>query len=481
MAIYIPIDLTDYYRPMSLTIEDEINARSICNFQMVDKTGLLEIGDGIPIEIYDYNDNLIFSGFTIFPKRINPIHTDAIFYDIQCVDQQSLADRYLVAEAYENVTAGYIVNDLLTKYLLVDGITAGTINDGVTLSVAKYTRRGTVSDTLDELSEICGYQWYIDYDKTLHFKPKTTTIAPFNISNTSPILNIDLRQDRTRYRNRQYFRGGTTPTDNPITAESPTPEPDGVARTFVTRFPIGAKPRIYINSFEVDQNQIGVNGLDGQVTPLQWYWSYNSNTITQDINQTVLSSTDTITVDYIGLIPLFVVVEDSDAIESRSLIENVSGVYESIESNPNVIDKTQALDIAYGRLKKFTKVERELTYQTYTNGLYAGQLQTVTLSKYGLSGNEFLIDKVTMNDLNGNGVFSYEVHAIDGEPFGGWTTFFKSLINRSSGIVIDPNELLIVLESQIENQNWDENTNQVVFSCVVPNTTVFPTLVFYPC
>lgn len=481
MPISIPVDLTDYYRPSTLQIEDEINARSVARFQLVDKVGALSIEDGAPIEIYDYSGNMIFSGFTIYPRRINPIGTDAIFYDVECVDQQCLADRYLVAESYTNQTAGYIVNTILTNYLAADGVTAGTIQDGVILDVVKFPRSGTVTDALDQLAEICGYIWYIDYDKTLHFKSQSTETAPFNIVDNSAILNVNVRQDRSKYRNRQYLRGGQTPTDSPITGEAVSPKPDGVARTFVTRFPIAQAPTIYVNSVAVPASQVGVNGIDGKVTPLQWYWSYGSNTITQDSTQTVLSVTDTLTIDYIGLIPLLVVTEDSAAIESRAAIENVTGVYEALETMPNVNDKQQALDIANGRLNKYTKIEREITYQTYTNGLSSGQLQTITLSKYGISAGEFLIDRITMTDLNDAGVFVYDVHAVDGQAFGGWTNFFKSLIKKESGLIIDSDEKLIVLKSTVEYEDWTESTVATVYACPVPSATLYPDFILFPC
>lgn len=481
MGIFIPVDLTDYYRPQTLEIEDEINARSVARFQLVDKLGLLEVEDGAPIDIYDYSGNLIFSGFTLYPRRINPIGTDALFFDIECVDQQSLADRYLVAESYDNQTAGYIVSDILTKYLNADGVSAGTIQSGVTLDVVKFPRSGTVTDALDQLSEICGFIWYIDFDKTLHFKSQTTEIAPFNILDNSAIVNVNVRQDRSKYRNRQYLRGGQTPVDDPITGEEVTPKPDGVTRTFVTRFPIAQEPTIYINSIAVPSEQVGINGIDGKVTPLQWYWSYGSNTITQDTNQTVLSTTDNVTIDYIGLIPLLVVTEDTAAIIERANIENVSGVYEALETMPNVNNKQQALDIANGRLSKYTKVERELTYQTFTSGLSSGQIQTVTLTKYGINAGEFLIDRITIRDLNDAGVFLYEVHAVDGQAFGGWTSFFKSLIKKESGLIIDSDEKLVVLKSVTESENWTESTNTTVFSCPVPSNSLYPNIILYPC
>lgn len=481
MAIFIPVDITSYYRPQSLVIEDEINTRSTARFQMADKTGALSIADGAPIEIYDYTGTLIFGGYTIFPRKVNPIGTDAVFYDIECIDMNSLADRYLVGQSYISKTSGYIVRSIMTEYLTADGVTEGTIQDGVTINVAKFVRTGTVTDALNQIAEINGFIWYIDYDKKLYFKSRTTTTAPFNLTDTSAILNINVRNNRSKYRNRQYFRGGTYPTDTAITNESPSPKPDGVARTFTLRYPVASKPTIYINSVQVSADKIGINGIDGTITPVDWYYSYNSNTITQDTSKTILSTTDTITVDYIGLIPLFLVVEDTSAINSRALIENNAGVYESLEIDTTINDKQQALDIAYGRLRKYTKIESEIEYETFTNGLYAGQIQTITLSKYGISNIQYLIDRITVRDFDDRGKFIYEVHAIDGEAFGGWAEFFKSLSNQNNGVEINPNEALLVLKSIVEYESWTESQSYTIYACTVPNTTVYPSTVFYPC
>jgi hypothetical protein len=371
---------------------------------------------------------------------------------------------------------------MITQYLSADGITAGTIEEGATIDVAKFPRIGTVTETIDQLAEICGFIWYIDFDKTLHFKSRTSETAPFNISDTAKIVNIQLKNDRSRYRNRQFIRGGVTEIDNSIVDEQPTPKPDGVTRTFVTRYPISQKPTIKINSVEVSPNDIGVNGVDGQGSPLKWYWSYNTNTVTQDDNETILSTSDTIEISYIGLIPLLVVVEDSTAITDRSGIERTSGIYESLENMPNINDKKQALDIAYGRLSKFTKVLKELTYQTFTNGLQVGQIQTVTLSKYNLSAEEFLIDRINIRDLDDNGTFVYDVHAIDGQSFGGWSNFFKNLIHQSNlNLVINNDEKLIAFKSINESETWSESYAYTVYACAVCAETLYPETTFYPC
>jgi hypothetical protein len=204
----------------------------------------------------------------------------------------------------------------------------------------------------------------VDYDKKFYFIERSTYTAPFNITDTSGIVNVNVRNDRSKYRNRQYLRGGTTPTDSAITGESPSPKPDGIARTFTLRYPVSEKPTIYVNGTPVASNQVGINGVDGKVTPLQWYYSVESNTITQDSSQTVLSTTDSVTVDYIGLVPLLVVVEDSVAIASRASLENNSGVYEALETMPNLNDKQQAFDTFIAKIPANNLIVQEALLQT---------------------------------------------------------------------------------------------------------------------
>ena len=132
-------------------------------------------------------------------------------------------------------------------------------------------------------------------------------------------------------------------------------------------------------------------------------------------------------------------------------------------------------------MRKYTVIPRELTYQTFTNGLSAGQLQTVTLSKYGINAAEFLIDRVTIRDLDDQGTFVYDIHAVDGEPFGSWTKFFESLVRKESGLVIDPDEKLIVLKTSYETDSWSEIHSYTIFACPIVADTLYPSDTLYPC
>lgn len=472
------IDRTNCFRSGSLEIEDTINERSMARLQLVDVSMTMELQDGQQIQIYDDFASLIFAGFLLYPKKHVPLAKNAWYYDVECVDNHQIADRWLVAKTYTNTAVHTIVNDLYATYLVPDGITLGNIaNTAVTLDKASFPRVGTVSDALNELCDITGFNWYIDYDKKFYFTPRSFFIASFGITSTSSINNVQVRQDRSQYRNRQYIRGGQIQTDE-IALEKPTPNPDGVSRVFITRFPISDKPRIFINSVEITATDIGVNGVDKNK---KYYYDVGKNTIVQDGTQTVLSTTDVIQVTYKGLISLAVVSEDVVAIANRASLEGNTGVYERIDVDTSIVSRGEAMSIATGKLEKYTKVARQIMYDTYTAGLAAGQLQTITLPEYNISSTDFLIDKVTISELDGAGRLVYTVHAIDGDPLGGWQKFYNDLLKQDLKASIRENELLVILTATSETEGWRETVTQTVFACVVPSDTLFPSESFIPC
>lgn len=491
------IDRTNKFRAGTLEIEDAINERSMARLQMVDTSMTLTLSDGQPISIYDDSAVLIFSGYLLYPKKFVPITENAIFYDLECVDQHQIADRLLVAKTYLNTSAQDIANDLYYTYLDPEGIIIGDI-DGVSLfpsnglfpaenlfpfqstvilEQATFPRVGTVADAMNELAEITGYQWYIDYDKKFYFAPRTFFNAPFSITDNSAIVNINVKQDKSQYRNRQYIRGGLSQTD-PITLEKPTPNPDGVSRTFITRFPLAEKPRIFINSVEINANDIGINGID---TSKKYYYLYNANTIIQDSAETILTSSDVIEVTYNGLVALALVSENPAAIAERASVEGGTGVYERIDVDAAISNRQEALDIANGKLTKYSKIMNEITYDTYTTGLAAGQLQNINLTQYGISSTDFLIDNVEVSELDGTGRLIYSVHAIDGETFGGWQKFYRDLLRQDLKMSIRENELLVILSTIAESQGWNEINTITVFACPLPSDILVPSDTLVPC
>jgi len=70
------------------------------------------------------------------------------------------------------------------------------------------------SQAFDDIAELAGYIWYIDYEKRLHFTPKDRNAAPFGLTETSQNWrNLKVSESRDLYRNRQIVRAGTALTD----------------------------------------------------------------------------------------------------------------------------------------------------------------------------------------------------------------------------------------------------------------------------
>lgn len=202
------IDRTDDIDRSTFVISDVVSGRSTVSFVMEDSADQPEVGQ--EVLIYD-GEELIFGGSIDEPEN-EELPGGAISYLVSCVDHHEKADRYLVAEVYENQLAGDIVKDLRTKYLDGEGITAGTIQDGPVIKKAVFNYI-PVSQCFDELSEITGLQWLIRPDKSLDFFDRSTFVAPFAIDDTSQVGNFRVRRHRQEYRNRQYLRAGQDITD----------------------------------------------------------------------------------------------------------------------------------------------------------------------------------------------------------------------------------------------------------------------------
>ena len=188
----------------------------------------------------------------------------------------------------------------------------------------------------------------------------------------------------------QIFRPGWLETTEQT--ETPTPAPDGSSRTFTVRFPIARKPRIFIDSVEVDPSDIGVNGLDASGTK-KWYFSRQSTQISQENSETVLASGTELEIIYTGLYTRVFVDEKDDEIAARKIIEGGSGRWENYEDKESVDDVDTANQYIAGLLRKYgTYLISDLS--NHEHGLRAGMVIPVKLPDGGLSVT-FLIESIS--------------------------------------------------------------------------------------
>jgi hypothetical protein len=432
------VDKISLLKQRSLRIQDTVNKRSTVSFSLVNENLDYHPSPGLPIEIYDNDNALVFAGLIDVPREISPIGVDVLYIPIEAVDNQAICDRRLVIDSYDNMSAGDIVKDILTKVLSDEGIIAGTIQQGPTLirSVFPYV---TATQALDDLAEVSGFTWWITHDKKLHFADRNTFKAPWNITSTSPIRDFEVEQNRDEYRNRQYIRAGQDVSD----LQTESFKGDGKQQTFTVGLKIAKEPTLYLNGVQISSADVGIRGVE---SGKQWYWSKNEKEISQDQQATPLAETDVLKVDFYGFFPIVVVSERGDAISERQAAEGGTGIYEAIDQLAEIDDAEASLDIANGKLRRFGKFNKLVTFNTDEKGLAAGQLITIDLGIHGISNERFLIDSVEIEDL-GRGYLRYRIHAVDGEAVGGWENFFKKLIRQGGTYTIRENEILVKLKT----------------------------------
>lgn len=113
--------------------------------------------------------------------RINPKKVgDFVMYGIECVDYTRDLDRNLVREGYQDMTDKEIIEDIIDNYCGGSGITYDNVTEGITISnmVFNYV---PPSECFTIICKLTGREWYIDYNKDVHYGLKFGEHAPFNI------------------------------------------------------------------------------------------------------------------------------------------------------------------------------------------------------------------------------------------------------------------------------------------------------------
>lgn len=449
------VDVTAYLRIDSLDWSDNLNQRSSLSFDLLDPVGanllvteagdylLTEDGDYIATSAISYSIGsavlLQDSGTDVFGGTVERFTAErldegsaALVVAIQCVSYDQLADKRLVADSYEvnGQTLGDVATDIVTTSLAGDGVTTGDIATGPVIGPVKWNYQ-RVSQALNDLSDLTGYAWWIDADKSLHFVARGAVAAPFTITTASGnFRRLRVETTRTEYRNRQYVKAGFGLTPS----RTETIEGDGTRKTFVLAYPAGTEPTIPTKTF-------GIRGLE---TGMDWYWQKGDPVISQDDGATALGAGATLSVTYQGLYPILVNSQIDAEITARAAAEGGSGLYEELVADSNIDTEDAGLDKADALLRRYGHIPRTVTFETDTGGLRAGQLMAaVSVPELGLDG-DWLIASVAARDVSGK-IMRYTVTAWDGEALGGWVNFFAAMGNSAKSFEFRDNEVIVLL------------------------------------
>ena len=444
--------------PGSLDIRWDLGVRGQASFSLYDITRQLHLQAGERIQI-TRDGATIFSGFVHGVSEVIPDGQEDLFLDVDCVDWSALTDRHILAVKFSNPgqTLFSVVDEIIRIYSGEPGETLfdagvriqGTIEPGIKLGTLTFNYQ-TVKQAFDDLAELTGTFWYIDHNKTLWFRSNLKLFAPFDLDDSTFKRYRRLKVERglDRYRNVQYLRAGRDVSDSRVERF----KGDGETKSFTLALPVAETPTIQVDTGGGPVTKtVGIQQKDND---RDWYYNVDENTISQDSNGTVLTSSHTLIVTYRGFFRIVLKGRNEAEIAKRRGIEGGVGVYVQVEEDEKINDDDLAEEKLSALLRRHAFVPNRITFDTDINGFVAGQIQKVNLPGHALAG-EYLITRVSLKiagQVGGQERYSYTVEITDGEFVGGWTDFFLRVATKGRPLVLRENEKLQILhefESQI--------------------------------
>jgi hypothetical protein len=278
-GLTLTIDKHDYscfIRPSTFSVIDQLEGRNTGSFETIHPINPKHGTMGQPI-IVTHNDTKLYEGLITAVTKQEISDVSGYHYQYKIADYTTFATRRLIAWNYEDMSADDIVLHINTYFLAGEGLSAvkvasgGYVEAGITLAKAVFNYV-TVAAALDQLAEQCGYSWYIDYDKNLHFFARTSNVAPWNIYDgrkNYSTFNSDTTQDQ--YRNRQWIQGGNQLSE----PRTETFLGDSKLTSFKLMYQVAKVPTITVNGVA---QTAGIQSVDEDK---DWFWSDSSDTITQ--------------------------------------------------------------------------------------------------------------------------------------------------------------------------------------------------------
>ena len=429
----------------SISIDKRVEERSTASFTIVDYAGVYDFVRGQPVQIlqpwafppFHLNE---FSGYIDTPRRTKQSPASSILlHDISCMDHHYLADKRLVVKSYSTPgqTAGDIVNDIFTDYLVAEGVVVDEIQAGTLISEAifNYVK---VSECFDALQELTGFTWFIDETKQLFFIDRETNITPWNLDGVTHRAikdSVHLSTGNPLYRNKQYIRGGTGVTV--LQTEDFTA--DGVLKAFTVGYPIAEVPTVTLAISGAQS--VGIKGID-TAPPFDCFWNKGDATITFD---TVPGIGDDIEVVYYGQYPLISLAVSGD-IANQAAIEGTTGIVEEMTTEVHHESASSINESAQGKIKQYCQDAERFIYQTDEFGLSPGQLQEITYTPFGFAAHKMLIESINIVPMGED--VRYNITCITGPSIGSWAKFFSGILKRQdNSIKIGASLLLVLLQT----------------------------------
>ncbi|WP_094550229.1 hypothetical protein [Petroclostridium xylanilyticum] len=205
-------DKTAILKSKTLHIKRCAEGRNECSFSLI--TPYATYSPPIGAEVIVTLDNRLCFGGVIKERRLKRLNSRGVIYSsikVSCQGYNHIPRRRTIQYNPDNISAGQAVRYMIENVLSEEGITEGVIEDGITLYNYDANCK-PIRDILDDLAEACGFKWYIDDHKALHFLREEEVIeAPYSLIEGGAFTDfgeVEVTDTLEGYRNKQFVKSG---------------------------------------------------------------------------------------------------------------------------------------------------------------------------------------------------------------------------------------------------------------------------------
>jgi hypothetical protein len=209
------VDVTDYIEPLQHVRIENVLSRKVDTCKVVlERASALDINSWDEIVVLD-GATRIFGGFV---TDINDGEGSDLDADrsITGSDYSIRLEKAIVKEEFVDMSDAEILDALFTEYLPGEGYDAVDFVTAVKTHTRLRFNRKTLLDCIIRLADLAKADFFIDYDKKLHYFATTAApdAAPFslsdnpNLTTSMPYNNLEVNRDGSKVTNRVEVVGG---------------------------------------------------------------------------------------------------------------------------------------------------------------------------------------------------------------------------------------------------------------------------------
>ena len=372
--------------------------------------------------------DLIFGGLVVeVSESVNGL---VKYVTVVCKDYTHTLDRMLVSQTFTNQTVNAIITSLASTYL--SGFTTTNVNCTTVINSIVFNYL-TVSQCLEKIVKMIGnFDWFVEYNKDIHFFQSDIVPAPFSITDTSANFNwnsLSINSTSDQIRNTITIRGGEIQSPN---SKTEIYDGDGAKDTFVLGNKFGSKPTVTVGGVS---KTVGLDFVDNDAD-FAVMWNFNQKYLRFTSGNIPPAGTNNVVATGYPLYPLIAIFDNAASVTAY-------GIYEFLVIDKTIKTQAAAEQRALAEILQYGQPTAKGKFTTYTPGLSVGQTISINSTLRGINASYKITEIAGRIHNNTDGILIYEVGFVSADIVGINDILARLLIlNPSDQIDVSADEVV---------------------------------------